>query len=140
MIGVPIYILYVNCNTAYYTCSFTSFPDLKTAIGIFPFDKLMVFVFTFYACVMFTFYRAIYNKLRIISIPDFMNIPIFICGFLATISGPLSATFNDAVNMTYQDKDQRIVLYNFFILLFLFSRIGFIFTLVEVFNRNPDQF
>ena len=107
MIAAPIYVTFVICGEGKHACTTDSFPWISYSMGIYSYDKVYTFLFTFYSCVMFTTYRGAFNRF-LDKIPTWLNYSLLICGMGAVISGPLLACFDEVVDpSTFPDYQIR---------------------------------
>jgi hypothetical protein len=74
-------------------CSLINFPMVSGTLGIFPNDKIYIFLMQFFTAVQFMSFRAYHKKLSTLTSP-LINSFLLIVGLTTCISGPILALFD----------------------------------------------
>lgn len=90
---VPCILLVIGCDRGDFVCTFEHFPWVSDIMGLFPNDKIYVFMMNLFTAVQFFTYRAYYYKIQDLTTP-FANNFMLTGGYLTLIFGPLLALFD----------------------------------------------
>ena len=141
MITVPCILCYVGCQRGDYTCTYEKFPWVSDTMGLFPNDKIYIFIMNFFTAVQFFTFRGYYQKLSTYLSPC-VNNTILSFAYVTLVAGPILALFDHYGN---DDKDDpnREWRHSFHMTgakLFTLGHIIYTFTLIHVFSSNKDKF
>ena len=100
---IPIILVIVACDRGDYECTFYQFPWVSDTMGLFPNDKIYVFLMNFFTAVQFFTFRAYYNKIKPLT-TEFMNNFMLLGGYISLICGPILALFDHYPKRTDPDS------------------------------------
>ena len=137
MIILPIYLTYDLCSRGATTCTRVDFPWISYTMGVYPNDKIYTFIFTAWACVMFSVTRAAFNRF-LDKISPWANYTLLLFGMVTCFTGPFIACFDEVVDPSYPDYQVRKDLHKGFTQVFTVFRVLYLFGMTQVFVQVPE--
>ena len=141
MIVSTLLLLCVGCNRGDYECTFESMPMVSHTMGIFPNDKIYVFLMNFFTAVNFVSYRHYYQKLAPIVTPQMNNV-LLAAGYSTLITGPVLALFDHHCDDDHpcpkDDWGQQMHVNA--TAAFVVGQVIYLFGMSYIFNSNSQKF
>jgi len=121
-----------GCGRGDYECSLKQFPYVSTTLGVYPNDKIYVFIMNIFSALNFASYRAYYKKLNGLCSP-LLNCFLLISGYVTLISGPVLALFDSV-----QDSHEEMDIHCKATAIFVIAQVCYLFPLTTVLAANQD--
>jgi hypothetical protein len=141
LVVLPILLCYQGCNRGDYECTREHFPYVSTTLGVFPNDKIYVFLMQLFTAVQFCTYRAYYSKLSTLTSP-LVNSFLFLCGMICCVAGPVLALFDHTTkNNPPTDRDRiGMDIHINATGIFVVCQVLYLFIFVQILNGNQEKF
>lgn len=97
LIVVPAVLCYIGCQRGDYECTFLKFPWVSDTMGIFPNDKIYIFLMNFFTAVQFFVFRGYYFKLQPF-VASCTNNLLLTFAYITLVAGPVLALFDHSVD------------------------------------------